>query len=443
MKNRAEILENTPIRESRFVVIGYAAIAFICAMILWFYVADYDTIIEKTFTNITVDLIEPEKPDLTVVSGTRKLVNVTVYGRKADINKLSAEKIRALVDVSGAQSEGTIEGQIIVELPDGISLVPTHPLSVAYIPVTLAKNIEKDFQIKCRIVSGTWSDIYTLDPKCTPEKVAITGASETINRIDNVVVSIDVGDIQRPKIVKGRIELLDEDGERIPQSHLSLTDTVTHLPIEDGVVSVYVWMYMEKELPITIEFTGGVFSADDALYTCSPKTVKVWGGVDKLEKMEFVVIPIDETTIESRFEGIIKLPDLGEDIVYLSGEEEVFVSGTIRDVISHKLKVQTRDIKVTGLPEGLAAELSFIAVDDNARPPETLDIIFWGSNEAISAIRKDSFGEISITVDFENEEVALGDKFYNQKATIAINTLQGAFTPDKDKVFVDAVIVKG
>ncbi len=417
--------------------IGYLIVAFVVSLTLWFYVADYDTIEEKTFTNIPVELIYPTKEGLVVESGEGKLINVTVHGKKADLKAMRSDDIRAYVDLSGVRQDGEMNAEIIVELPNDITLVENNALSVTHLAVTLATPTSKLLPLAANIVAGNWDDIYTVLPECELSTIEIIGSSPIVERIKIARVNIDVGDLERPKQVRGKIELIDENGETVPQTYLRICEP-NGAEISNSIVGVYVSMEMVKELPVVVEFTGKVFNANDASILYNPASVKVRGGVEKLRKMDAVVIPFDETTISNSFAGFLPLPELDETLEYVDNVSEVYVAISLLDFQSTQIRFNTEDISVVGLPEGLGAKLKFLP-DANGITPEYVVMTVSGYSQSILDIKREGISIIDISVDFtefatSDTGVQAGQKYVSLDVKIAFKTLQGVFTTNEYKV---------
>jgi len=423
--------------------VGYLAVAFLCAVALWFTVADYDSVIEKTYHNIPIELLPPTKSDIVIESGEGKLVNVTVFGRKADINSIDAEDIRAYVDVRNAPGDGEINAEVMVELPDGINLVESNALSVTHVVVGLAIPTLKTLPVKVEIVSGSWNDVYDPVPECiTCSSIDIMGSSSVIERVEKAIVKVDVGELEQPKLILGKkIELFDKNGDNVSLSYIKVSDPAGN-ELANGKVDVYIQMFMEKELPVVVDFTGGIFSAEDANITLYPQTVKVRGGIDKIKKLESIPLAIDETTIEDNYNAILKLPDYGENVTYLDDVTEVDVSVQLKDIQSYKLTVFPEDVKAVNLPEGFEASFSFLA-DENGEVPKTATVMIRGYKDSIINLYRDPMELVEISVDFTdfaNTEDGIKDQdiYHGIKATISFKDIHGVFTTDE--IIVNAEI---
>ncbi len=423
--------------------IGYIAVAFACALTLWFYVADYDTVVKKTFYNVPVQVLAPTKSDIVVESGEGKLVNITVYGKKADINKIDNDDINAYVDVRNAPNDGEINAEITVELPDGITLVETNGLSITHVVVGLAIPTVKELPVNVVMVSGNLEDMYEAVPECiTCNTVNIIGSSSIIERIDRAVVNVDVGELERPKLILGKkIELYDKDGKAVPMSYIKVA-TPDGDELINAKVDVYIHLFMEKELPVVVEFIGGVYVTENANISVSPQTVKVKGGIDKIKKLEKISIPVDETTIENNYNSVMELPDYGENVKYLDNVSEVEVNIQIKDIQSYTHTITANDIKSINLPEGFTASFSFPA-EDGDKAPEKVEIKIRGYRDSIMDIYRAPMEKVEVVVDFSSfadteDGIKDGDEFHGLGATVVFKDIHGVFTTDK--VVVDVKI---
>lgn len=441
-ENNVAADQKTPSAKKKW-PIGYLVVAFVAALTLWFYVADYDTIVEQTFANIPVELIYPTKGDVVVESGEGKYINVTVYGKKADVKAMKSDDIRAYVDVSSATKDGEINAEIIVELPNDITLVENNALSVTHLVVSLATPTSKQLDLEVNINSGYWDAIYTPIPECEPSRIEIIGSSSIVERIKTARVNIDVGELERPKQVRGKIQLLDENNKEIKQTYLQIMDQYGD-EVLNSTVEVYVRMEMEKELPIAVEFTGGIFKPEDANISCYPKTVTVRGGVEKLRNMEAVTIKVDETSIGNSFTGTLPLPELDETLEYKSDFTDVDVNIRFLDIQTITLTFSTEEIRTIGLATtGLAAKLQFLP-DENGLIPETVEITVRGYRESVLDLRRQQLELLDLFVDFADfasseTGVQLGQKYASLDVNIAFLNLQGVYTTDTVKVSAEII----
>ncbi len=424
---------NTPKEKRSIVTVAYLVISFICAVCLWFFVADYNTVITKTFHNVPVELIAPDDETLSIEAGDGSHVSITVYGKKSDINSAKIDEFRVLADASGATGEGSLEFTLQVEkLPNGLTLAEENALSTEKLTLTLAKNTRKSFVVTADKPIGTWNSEYVLRPECTPSKIDITGSKSVIESINQVVVRLDVGVIDSPKVIRSQVVLLDSDGNEIPQRNLELSK---------DIIDVYVWMYMEKTLPLKVEFSGNILNADtDATCTCYPQEVTVYGYVERLKDMEYIPIVIDETTIiGNTYSGTVTLPDYeGESFEYKNiDSKNVMVDVALRDVLSTQVVIGIADIEYIGLPQGYRPSFLFLPDEENGVIPGSVRLTFRGYSDSIRMLRDLGASGLKCVVDFTGFAVTDGTEFSSINVNVSTD-LNGIWT--KDKVIVSAVV---
>ncbi len=419
-------------KEKRSIItVAYLIISFVCAVCLWFFVADYNTVVTKTFLNVPVEYIAPDDQTISIEAGDGHHVSVTVYGKKSDINSAKIDDFRILADASGATAEGSLEFTLRVEkLPKGLTLVDEKGLSPDKLTITLEKNIKKSFVISHEIVGSTINTEYVLKPECTPNKIDITGSKSVIDSIDNVVVKLDLGVIDSPKVIRTQVVLEDALGNEIPQRNLELSKEI---------IDVYVWMYMEKTLPLKVEFSGNFLDAEtDATCTCYPSEVTVYGYVERLKDMEYIPIVFDETTIQGNtFSGITILPDYeGENFEYRNiDSKNVKIDIALRDVLSTQVVLTANDITYIGLAQGYKPQFSFLS--DGSASNDSITLTFRGYSDSIRKLRDLGSAGLNCVVDFTGFTVSDGTEFTSIKVNVSTE-LTGIWT--NDSVSVSAVI---
>lgn len=409
----------------------YIVVAFICALSLWFFVADYDTDITKTFSHIPVSLHLPENTTLTVEAGEGSFVTVSIKGKKSILHNIEEDDIYAYADVTHARVEGTYDTEVEFTLPEHLSVAGDNPT----IAVKFVQQKRQSFEIEVEEI-GSWNEEYTLVSECSPSSITVDGSLGAIEKISKVLVRPDVGALERPKDVKAKIILLDENGEEISikQNHLKLSDEYVH---------VFVMVNMEKELALKVEFTGDVLDVNtDATFNCVPNSVKVYGSVTALKNMEYIPIKIDERYIEDEYTATVQLPDLSYDQIYYDfgdspedNSNKVDVEIKLRDILTHTVEISVDDIKIVGLDNGLTANMSF-AKDVAGNTPERITITFRGYSESIINLRKDMANNLNLVADFSGAEV--NEQFIG--LGISIEAIPGVWT--LDTIAVDAVIVE-
>ena len=102
-------------------------ISLLCAVLLWLYVLGYvSPDFEKKFSQIPVTIIRntelADKTGYTVISDMTFSFDVTVSGKKTDVNSMRDTDITAYIDVSGVTTEGGIYLPVTVFVQYGITV---------------------------------------------------------------------------------------------------------------------------------------------------------------------------------------------------------------------------------------------------------------------------------------------------------------------------------
>ena len=412
--------------------IGYVLIAFACAISLWFYVADYDRIIEKEIQNVPVELVLPTNESLSVESGLGNYVNIRVSGRKADVIDMTADDLRAYIDTTGVNEETNRAFDVQVEvLRKGVSVVDSR--NIPQVTVVLVESVVKDFPVEPVIKHLIDTPNY-IETSCVPGTIKITGSASIINSIVTAEVREDVGKIEGDSSVWGNVVLKDAKGNVVPQTYLDLDTTD---------VKVYIDVFTKKELDVEVQFTGGVYdvATSGAKIQCNPSKVMVVGPLKSLEPHDRVVLELDEKLIEdSDYTCTLELPTLSDyvNMEYEGGITEVEVSITENLITKTEMEINNEMVVFDALDD-FNVDIIALKVDDGEYQ-ETTQIVIRGDRESISKLTEQ---KVDVTFDLEKAiEDYKNDLIDNSEivritdipATITYSNLGGVFT--KNKVFV-------
>lgn len=264
------------------------------AFLLWIYVTQTDSAeTQSTFSGVNVYLdntsvIESEN-SLYVYSGYGNLVDVTVVGRKSVIRDYTADDIRVSADVSGIKSAGEHSVRLSVSLPNGLTLAS---LSADTVTIRADEKATKDIDVTARLVSGTVAEKYQLG-ELTPKypTVTVTGPRTVVDDISGALIRLDLGAVTSSMTATSAIELTSASGSDIDMRYLTMSRTE---------MEVYVPLYTQKTLPLTVGTKYGYLNRDNSKITVSPESVTVKGDPNVLAGLESLTVDtIDEKSLLS------------------------------------------------------------------------------------------------------------------------------------------------
>lgn len=385
----------------------------LAAIVLWFYVVATDTVIdERTFSGVSVSLKNLDAIEnslgLSVISGYNATVDITVGGTKSELSRISAEDIKAYVDLKNIVSSGEYSLEVKTSLPSGVS---ASSMSVNYINVYVDKRTTISVPVKA-LETHTMESNYTLGtPILSLDTVTVSGPAAELAEIDYARVMLDLGRVTKSMSSTGTLELIDRSGAVISNPYIRLQTTE---------VNVYYPVYTYKEVALTVSYKYNYYNASNVMVTVSPATMLVKGDPDTLEKLDSIVVTqLDEKKIsgDSTQTVAIQLPDGVE-----SGDDV----STAAVQITHK-GTETRSIVVSNLsisnPNDLTYSLSSSTLTVTFRGTYS-KLMLLGSNNIVANIDlgylTNSSGTVEVPVTFTISDALSGSVYEIGEYTMGV-----------------------
>lgn len=373
--------------------------AFIGALALWFYVSGYDSpTFEKTFSGIVVDLkgeaLMNGNSGMVVTNGDNVSIDVTVKGKKSDINKMYATDITAYVDVSALSQEGNHTLQINFEVPNGTSVSDS---SSQHLYVTTVKKTVREYTIKPIISDVVLGSDLTLEYGkiiCTPSKVAVQGSATMLESISEVRAYVTLGETSGSKTARAAIVLTDGRGNVMSTENLTLSATIA---------DIYIPVYQTKNVPVKVRLADGVLTSDSVKTECSPSFITLKGEPSVLENITEYTVDIYETEINKTKTETFPLPKYDGVEVTADGEK-ITVTASLVDIGTRYFTLSNENIVFLGADSGLTFT------------PKTpsLDLMFKGVAEKLLFMTENDF---TVTVSVPDIEQA-GE--YTRRVNVSI-----------------------
>ncbi len=396
-------------------------VAVVSAIVLWFYALDYDSPdFSKTFTNISITVTGEEElrtslgytlleePDLTV--------DVTIVGKRTEVNQVRASDITASIDLSSVVAAGENKFTVQISAPNGTAV---SSQSVSELRLYVDNFVSRQFPLQTGNLTYTLSaDMYLDAVVFSPATVCVSGPESELDKIVGAYVDLELGELVNSVKVSAPVKLLDAEGAEINNAYIL---------IGSRTVSASVGVYVEREVPVRVTLVGGVYSDDTAVITCDLRTVTLRGTVEQMESVTEYVIEIDETS--TAFDLPIKVlinPDGG--VINSGTAEYATVTVTIPDIGSARFNIDSESIGIIDPPEGYEVSVSGeVTVEVRG----LYDVISGMTSDDISVyVDMSALGELSkgvyavpVTVEITNEELS-GVFIYNRNAYIVRITLK-------------------
>lgn len=281
---------------------------------LWLYVITVErTQIEYTFYNVPVVMDGQsvlEDRGLMITSDKDRTVNLTLSGKRSDLNKLKSSDITVLVDLTRIYEAGEKDLPYTVSFPgnvqnSAIEIVKRQPDNIK---LTVAQWASKEIPVEI-VPVGTPADGYRIDKEnitATPRTVGITGPKELIDKISMGKITVDMEGSKESYEQRQRVTLCDAAGNPVE-------DDLSKVVVDNHMILVKVPVLMEKEIKLDFEIIpGGGLTASDV-------RISMGFNPDELTDGTAMITVIGSSSVVSKLPDTIKL-DSKDLSKYMTGE---------------------------------------------------------------------------------------------------------------------------
>ncbi|MDD4772962.1 MAG: CdaR family protein [Eubacteriales bacterium] len=334
--------------EPRIPDIALKILAVVIAFIIWYYAMATDsTTFTRTFVAVPVDIIN--ETGFSVISGYDNTVDITVQGKKSEINKLTNEDIAAYADLGSVDTAGRHTVSINVSMPGNVSLTGKSADSIS---VYMDNTVTKTVPVTVVVVNYMIDNGYELgSPTPNIGEIKVEGPDGVLDKIVSAQVSLKLGHITNSVTVTDTLTPVDAEGNNVTNPYIRMLTTE---------VEVTVPVYITRNVPLQVGFKYGYFNDETVKITISPRSLLVRGDPKTINSFNQIII----TTLD---EKKIVTDNISEAIVLPEGVINVYGYETATIGIEH-IGTDTKEIVIEKFnvinPENLSYELldEFITV---------------------------------------------------------------------------------
>lgn len=347
----------------------------------------------------------------------REAIDMTVSGRARDVAKLSSKDVSVEINLSDVTDSGTSAGmyqlsyKVIYPSNVNQSYISVDSATANYISVKVEDYVTKQVPVKVASDATVPEGYQAESIELETDSVKVSGPESMLSDISTVLISIEKG------------ELVDTFSKNMPFVYMSEANEpiVSELLVsEPAEIKVTIPVFMIKELPLEVEFTGKNSATDaNTTYSVSPSKITVSGDPSILKGMDKITVAsIDLTSFVADFsdEYAIVLP---EGLTNLTDKTTAKVN-----------------VKVSGLSTAEFAANKFSAINNTDGykvdiVTDSLTVLLRGSDGALDSISAD---DITIEADLSSQRNATGT--YTVPATVKISGVTAVDAVGEYKVTV-------
>lgn len=348
--------------------LGLKLASLLLAFVLWFLVAQiYDPKDTVTFNNIQVRLINTELLDeegkVYEVLDNSNLVRVTVTGPQSIVkSELRRSDIVAEADMSKLTDINTIAITYYCEniSNDSVEIKGNHDSVRLNVEDKTSKWIKLESNTIGDVASGYMIGNVTLDQT----NIEVTGLKSAISQVDHAGVDINVTDSTTSLSANVDIKLYDADDNELVLESVKKNVDSAYMTVE---------VLATKEVPVEIEYMGvpedGYMATGEV--ESSVPTVRIAGTVSTLVGISAITVPEDRMNITGQSDNLVDIINLKEylpanvRLADKSFDGKITATVYIEPIVSKDLTVAAENISVTGVPDGMEAEITSTAEEYN------------------------------------------------------------------------------
>ena len=348
--------------------LGLKLASLLLAFVLWFLVAQiYDPKDTVTFNNIQVRLVNTELLDeegkVYEVLDNSNLVRVTVTGPQSIVkSELRRSDIVAEADMSKLTDINTIAITYYCEniSNDSVEIKGNHDSVRLNVEDKTSKWIKLESNTIGDVASGYMIGNVTLDQT----NIEVTGPKSAISQVDHAGVDINVTDSTTSLSANVDIKLYDADDNELVLESVKKNVDSAYMTVE---------VLATKEVPVEIEYMGvpedGYMATGEV--ESSVPTVRIAGAVSTLAGISAITVPEDRMNITGQTDNLVDIINLKEylpsnvRLADKSFDGKITATVYIEPIVSKDLTVAAENISVTGVPDGMEAEITSTAEEYN------------------------------------------------------------------------------
>ena len=353
--------------------------AFILALAVWVAAvtaADPDEV-RALPSPVTVEVVGQD-PGLVISSDTPKQVEVTLRAPTSVWERISADpaSVRAVLDLSGLSS-----GQHSVGIQVQVSERPARLVSVTPTTVNLALEplATRKLTINLSLAGQPAVGYQAGDPSLSPLQVVVAGAESQVQQAVKAEVTLSLDGVREDVRKSLTVQVLDADGRPLDGLSVSPQMVDVDVPVSQrgGYRDLAVKVVVRGQVASGYRLTDiSVFPPVVTVFSSDPNVVSALPGVVETQPLDLQNANEDVTT---RLD--LNLPE-GVSVV---GEQTVLIQAGISPIES-SITLSNEVVQVTGLPEGLTAQVL----------PATVDVILSGPLPLLDTLTRQ---DIRVTVD--------------------------------------------
>ncbi|WP_032120458.1 CdaR family protein [Clostridium amazonitimonense] len=389
-------------------------VCFIVSFGLWLYISNVENPSRSNkLSGVPVEIINVDSlknSKLTILPGQDFKVTLTIDGPASEVYKAKPDQFKVVADLSDyAVKKGSNLIPIsIVQYPTGINIKKNESLRVN---IEIDELVEKSVPIKLELDSSTKPGYYSFDPVIKPDSALVSGAATYVNTVKWVIAKGTAKDQDADINLSLPLKAVDEMMKDVKDVDINPTSTEVFVPVRKS-----------KNVAVKVK-TKGESNKNIVIKSIEPSTgsIEILGEDKDISNIDFIETePLDLATVTGNNDVTLKLA-IPKGAKSVNGKDTVSVKITVEVINQNTLSIP---ITMTGLGEGLKAELSAKNVSVSLKGPDSI-------------LAQISEADVTATLDLTN--LGEGEHNLSPKIVAKEGTSLQTITPEKIKVTITKI----
>lgn len=321
--------------------IGLKILSILLALLLWIVIANIDDpFTTVTFRDVKVHILNEDaitSLDEVYDIVENETVDFTIKGRETVVSDLTADDFLVTADLQHISDVNAVP--IDISCPGKDRDIDIIRGRYPVMKISREKADEQSFKVNIVEIGEVAEGYYLCEKTASPNMIKISGPKTRIDRIEDLVVEVDVTNATESFKTVGTPVIYDANGEVIDAGKLTLS--------ADNV-SITLGIYRTKTINLYIKCTGEVAEGYEFIERAyEPKQVVISGPEDILKTITSLVIEEDITGFNETVEKEISLLDyLPDGIVLVGNDTTVAVKITIEKLETKEYIIYPSEITI-------------------------------------------------------------------------------------------------
>ncbi len=333
---------------------GTKVLSIFLSIIVWLLITNVeDPVVPKEFKDVPVkllnrDVIEESGETFDIIEN--ETINFTVRARRSIRDKLTKEDFEVTANLEHLNEFDVVDIRITSPIyGNEIKITEGNDLKMS---LEREKLFEDSFRVDIVEIGQVNEDYVIGNKKSDPYIIFVSGPKGRVERIDKVIVEVDVEGISGQIYRRANPKAIDEEGNEIEQ-----------LTYSHNNIYITIDLYEKKEISLNVEVSGEPafgYAITDLDFV--PKNIVIAGEKSVLQDIDSITYTEDVTGIN---ESVSKIIDLEEElpggVIVVGDDKTAALSITVEKLETKTINLLSSDIAFKNKPLNKNAYVSMVS----------------------------------------------------------------------------------